>query len=75
MATYELIALAIVEGLKMVLRLTELLTSSARVDPQEARAEIARIMSDVKLDEAIERRQFERLRAARESSPDDPTRV
>ena len=58
----ELVALAIMEGAKVMMALGELLTSSERLSSDEVRAEVTRIFSDVQIDEAIERRMFERMR-------------
>ena len=62
MMSVELIALAITEGAKVMLALSELLSHAEGLDPDEARAEANRIFDDVKIDQAIERRMLERMR-------------
>ncbi len=67
MQASELIALAIIQTGKLVTELAELYmrNETERFDPKKARDEIKRITNERKLDEAIERRAFERARAER----------
>jgi len=68
MTGMEVLAIAIGEGLAMVGRLVNEWTKSNGngMTAEKARELADSILSDVALDEAIERRQFERLRAQRE---------
>jgi ABC-type uncharacterized transport system ATPase component len=65
MTGIEIFAIAGMELAKMLVRLFQEFGNGAaeRMSGEDARVLARQIMQDVQLDEAIERRQFERLRA------------
>lgn len=67
MKAVEIVTTAIITIAELIVKLARTLekTESERFDATVARAEVQRIIEDVKLDEAIERRVFERERAER----------
>ena len=69
MEKVELVATTILEVSQLVANLARMLIDpeSASFTPEQARAEIDRFISDVKIDDAIERRTFERERAERDA--------
>ena len=67
MTGVEIVSTAIIAVSELIGNLARTLdrAQTERFDPAMARAEIKRMMDDVKIDEAIERRAFERARAER----------
>ena len=70
MQTIELIAFAITEASKMIVKLSELIVQAEKLEAEACRAEIAKIVNDVQIDEAIERRMFERLQEQARANAD-----
>ena len=67
MTPVQQVATVIIEVSKLISSLAGMLerADDERFDAATARAEIQRMFDDVRIDEAIERRDFERLRAER----------
>ncbi len=71
MKAQDIIHIALGEVFRMGQRILEVYSRVDRMSADEARLAADRILSDVSMDEAVERSQFNRLRAAEPPPKDD----